>query len=231
MIKDNRQSTFKPEVVGYFHPDLPSSYGKDDIIYSGKETIYRDVHAFVDRLNDMLAVYGPSTIRTNLVKCLRGRVSIWYFTQLTPLKKEGLRIGDGITMWTIALINKLKESATVTLTQLNGVKYTTINARQKHKPADYVYEVIRRAKSAGFSETVQQLTYAYNGLDPELRALVDESKANTTVDEFLKTIERKKHAWFDVYQARATTNKGPMDRRTTPQDSNRRSPYPGPSHG
>ena len=67
MIKNNGQSTFKPEVVGYFHSDLSSMYGKDDIAYNGKETIYRDVHAFVDRLNDMLIICGAPTIRTNLV--------------------------------------------------------------------------------------------------------------------------------------------------------------------
>ncbi|KAI9781926.1 MAG: hypothetical protein M1816_002149 [Peltula sp. TS41687] len=90
VIKDDGQSSFKPEVAGYFQPDLPSSDGKDDIVYSGKETIYRDVHAFVDRLSDMLPVYG---------------------------------------------------------------------APAKHEPADYVYEITRRAK-AGFDQTIQQLTYA-----------------------------------------------------------------------
>lgn len=40
-IKDDGQSAFEPEAVGYFHPDLLSTYGKDDIFYSGNETIYR----------------------------------------------------------------------------------------------------------------------------------------------------------------------------------------------
>lgn len=80
VIKEDGQSAFKPEVVGYFHPDLPSTYSKHNIVYSGKETIYRGVHAFVDRLNDMLVVYGAPVIRTNLVKCLRGRASAWYTT-------------------------------------------------------------------------------------------------------------------------------------------------------
>lgn len=158
ITKDDGHSTFKPEVVGYFHPDLSSTYGKDDIVYSGKETIYRDVHAFVDRLNDMVPVYGASAIRSNLVKCLRGRANAWYTTQLTPLEKEGLRNGERITLWTNALINKFRESPIIALNRLFGIKYTTSDARQRHEPADYVYEVIRRAKAAGFDQTVQQLT-------------------------------------------------------------------------
>ena len=201
MVKNDGQSSFKPEVIGYFHPDLSSTYGKDDIAYNGKETIYRDVHAFVDRLNDMLIIYGAPTIRTNLVKCLRGRARVWYTTQLTPLKKEGLRNGAGISLWASALINKFRESPTVALNRLSGIKYTTTDAQQKQEPAEYVYEVIRRAKAAGFDQTVQQLTYTYNGLDPELRALLDEPRLTTTIDEFLDTIERKKNTWFDVYQA------------------------------
>lgn len=189
VIKDDEHVTFEPEVVDYFHTDLLSTYGKDDIVYSGKETIYCDVHAFVDRLNDMLPVYRDPVIRSNLVKCLRGRASTWYSTQLTPLEKEGLRNGDRITLCTTALINKFKESATITLTRLNSVKHTTLDAWQKHEPADYIYEIIRRAKAAGFDQTVQQLTYAYNGLEPELRALVDEPGPSTTIDEFLNAIE------------------------------------------
>lgn len=48
VVKDDGQATFKPDVVGYFHPDLPPSYGKDDIIHNGKETVYQYVYIFVD---------------------------------------------------------------------------------------------------------------------------------------------------------------------------------------
>lgn len=199
-------------------------------MYSGKETIYRDVHAFVDRLNDMLVVYGAPAIRTNLVKCLRGRANARYTTQLTPLEKEGLRNCDEISLWTNALVHKFKESATVALTRLNSVKYTISDARQKHEPTDYVYEIVRRAKAAGFDQTIQQLTYAYNGLEPELRALLDEPREDTTIDGFIDAIERKKYAWFDVYGR--TTQRNPMDRRLpAPQNFNRRGYTPGPQYG
>lgn len=78
VIKDEALATFKPDVVGYFYPDLSPSYSKDDIVHNGKETVYRDVHAFVDRPWDMLA---------------------WYSTQLTTLQKDGLRGGEGINNW------------------------------------------------------------------------------------------------------------------------------------
>lgn len=91
IIKEDGQSAFKREVVGYFHSDLPSTYGKDDIVYNGKEIIYRDDHTFVDRLQNMVSVYRASAIRTNLVKCLRGRASAWYPTQLTLLEKQRVR--------------------------------------------------------------------------------------------------------------------------------------------
>lgn len=70
VIKEDNQAVFKPEVVGYFHPDLASTYGKDNIVHNGKETMYGDIHAFVDRFKDMLPIYGSSAIRANLVKCL-----------------------------------------------------------------------------------------------------------------------------------------------------------------
>lgn len=129
---------FKLDVVGYFHPDLPIAYSKDDMVQNGKETVYRDVHVFVDRLNDMIPVFGTPTIRLNLVKCLRGGASAWYSAQLSALEKEGLRHGDGIKNWTEHLIKKFRESPTVALIRLTRTRYTTNDARQKHEPADYV---------------------------------------------------------------------------------------------
>lgn len=86
------------------------------------------------------------------------------------------------------------------MTRLNATKYGVNDARQRKEPADYIYEVIRRVKAAGFDRTEQQLTYAFQGLDPELKAMLEEPRADTTIESFLTAVEWKKQAWFEVYQ-------------------------------
>ena len=197
---NNRKLAFKAEDVGYFHPDLDPAHGTDDIISNARGTIYRDVHMFTDRLRDMEPVYGGPVLRANVVRCLRGRAQVWYSTQLSDLEKEDLRAGQGVTNWTNALIRKFRESHTVALSKLQGERYTTLDARNRREPTDYVYSVVREARAASFDKESQQLTYAYNALDPELRALLDEPDEKTSVEEFLKAVERKKNAWFDIHQ-------------------------------
>lgn len=38
--------------IGYFDPGLPNEYGTGDIVQSGKDTHFRDVHRFVSSFTD-----------------------------------------------------------------------------------------------------------------------------------------------------------------------------------
>lgn len=107
-----------------------------------------------------LLLSGPTSIR-----CLLGRANKWYTEQLDFVSKDGLRYGEAIANWAATLISAYKEPADVALARLQALKYTILDAQQKHEPDEYVYKVVRRTKAAGFSQTLQQLTYAYNGLD------------------------------------------------------------------
>ncbi|KAI9803321.1 MAG: hypothetical protein M1825_002112 [Sarcosagium campestre] len=101
--------------------------------------------------------------------------------------------------WTTALTKKFKKSNATALAKLQAEKYTVADARRRKDPADYVHNVVRRARAAGFERESQQLTLAYNALEPELRALIDEPDDETNLEEFLKAIDRKKNAWFEVH--------------------------------
>ncbi|KAI9820149.1 MAG: hypothetical protein M1826_000943 [Phylliscum demangeonii] len=80
------------------------------------------------------------------------------------------------------------------MTRLDECRYTVADARQRQDSSDYVYEVLRRSKAAGFNQVQQQLNYAYKRFDAELKALLDEPRESTTIDEFLEAVDRKKQA-------------------------------------
>lgn len=47
-------------------------------------------------------------------------------------------------------------------------------------------------------ETVQQLTYAWNGFDYELQRDLSESSEKTTVASFIDEVSRKQTMWYEV---------------------------------
>lgn len=106
------------------------------------------------------------------------------------------------------MINKFKQPPQVAVARLNSLKHTSTDARQKHEPAEYVYKVIRRAKAAGLNTTVQQLKYAYDGVEFKLRVMLDEPRIVNTIDEFLNATECKKQIWFSLYQDRQIIQNG-----------------------
>jgi len=82
---------WRPEEVGFFFPDLNAAYGSGDVVTIGKETFFRNLSTFLDRLNDMVQLRGGEMVRTNLSTCLRGAALQWYTSELTSEEKQRLR--------------------------------------------------------------------------------------------------------------------------------------------
>jgi len=82
---------FKAEELGFFDPELPIEYGLGDVVKTSKNTIYRNVYLFVQRITDIASIKGDKVISYNLLLYLRGAALEWYLGQLTVLEKEDLR--------------------------------------------------------------------------------------------------------------------------------------------
>jgi hypothetical protein len=50
LYQDNFKIAFKPEELDFFDPELSEKYDTGDLIYSDKNTIYRNVHLFIERI-------------------------------------------------------------------------------------------------------------------------------------------------------------------------------------
>ena len=67
--------------------------------HAGKDTIFRDVHLFVERVRDIAAVRGHGLVRQNLSTCLKGTALAWYTSKLIPDQKRLLRLGNKTEEW------------------------------------------------------------------------------------------------------------------------------------
>jgi hypothetical protein len=50
LYQDNSKIVFKSEELRFFDPELSEEYSTDDLIHSDKNTIYRSVHLFIERI-------------------------------------------------------------------------------------------------------------------------------------------------------------------------------------
>ena len=189
---------WNPSDLGYFDPHLDKSYGEGEIVTVGKDTYFRSVILFTERLRDVAAVKGFPIVKANLNTALRGTALLWYTTELSDLEKLGLRAGNDIEEWCKVLLKRFKESTGVALNNLTSEKYTLTDARNKREPSGYVQAVIRHAKSANIDNVENQLTFAYQGIAADLRAFVDPPSTTTSVSSFIQILELKKNTWFEM---------------------------------
>ena len=52
----NSKIAFKSEELGFFDPELLEEYNIDNLIYSDKNTIYRSVHLFIERIRNIVKI-------------------------------------------------------------------------------------------------------------------------------------------------------------------------------
>jgi hypothetical protein len=54
--QDNFKIAFKSEELEFFDPELFEKYDTDNLIYSDKDTIYKNVYLFIERIRDIVRI-------------------------------------------------------------------------------------------------------------------------------------------------------------------------------
>ena len=77
------------EEFGYCQPDLAvdAHNPPGDAVTVERDTIYRNVDAFCERIKDVIAIRGNEIVRDNLHLCLRGSVNRWWIFEISKLDK------------------------------------------------------------------------------------------------------------------------------------------------
>lgn len=117
----------------------------------------------------MAIIKGAQLVQTNLNTCLRGAALAWYTSELSNIKRAGLRNHmKGVEEWCQYLKNRFRESPAVALASLTASKYTMIDAQNHREPAAYVQTILRHAKAANIKNVENQLTFAYQNIVSDL---------------------------------------------------------------
>lgn len=213
---------WRPGDIGFFDPDLDESHGKGDCVQVGNHTYWRNVFLFTDAVQDNAQGERQAVVRQNLNTCLRGSALAWYTSELDNLQRVGLRYAEnGVEEWVKALVQRFKDAPNVAMRKLNAERYSVADVKNNKNVRSYVTAVMRHARAAELDKPIQQLSQAYNNLDPQLRPFINRPNHATTVREFMDELEAKQDAWRDMYAARsypaARTYPGPPNRPQRPQ--------------
>ena len=190
---------FRPEDIGYFDPHLDDAYGKGDFVQLGKDVYYCDVHLFLGQAKAAAMVKGTHLIRISLHICLRGSAQQWYVAELSDLQRDGLHGGLGIENWVDTLMARFKQSEQAALDALLALRFTLDDLRNDRiSLTAYVQAMVRNGRNAGLP-TSNQLSLAWNKLDPELQRDVPRPRYDTTVASFIEQLEERKDMWKRLF--------------------------------
>jgi hypothetical protein len=106
------EARWRLEEVGMFEPDLPvdDRNPAGDAITVGRDTIYRNVDAFCERIADAIASKGPVMVHDNLQSCLRGQALRWYTHELSTIDKNFIRndASQNLDQWVVRLRDRFR---------------------------------------------------------------------------------------------------------------------------
>lgn len=125
---DQRPPDRRDSEVGFFHPDLGATYGNGEAVTIGSDTVFRDVHLFIDRLSDAVAFRGAAMVKERIPALLRGTAQMWFSTGLDQVAKTGLRHSSLEVRFT-TLRDQFRRPLSEAIQSLSASRYTLHDAR------------------------------------------------------------------------------------------------------
>ena len=186
--------------IGFFDPHFNgrSVDTAEAMEHSGKDTYYRDVFVFLDRIKDYAETRSPELVRQNLLSCLRGTALAWYTIELTAEAKTELRTGPGIENWTARLQAWFRQQANRAMAIVACERYTLDDARRRREPRKYASTILHAAQAALLGDTFQHLNIIYNGLYFEFQRDLVLPATTTKLESFLQEMDDHKDHWWAI---------------------------------
>ena len=191
---------FQTQNVEFFDSTLNESYDSGDVVQIKKNVYYKNVYLFVERIKNAVNMYTTEKVRFNLFSCLKKTVQIWYTENLSDFEKKALRsLNIEIEKWCDVLIKKFKQSIFSALQFFSSKSYFFDDLKNKKNMSNFVFSVIKHAKTINIADVHDQLIWIYNVIVFELARNIDFSKKIIFVSIFFKQLDNKRKIWFRIY--------------------------------
>ena len=170
-----------------------------------KNTYFRDVHFFIERVKNLVTIKDIELIRENLWTCLRDTALAWWTDELSENEKRMTKltfdaIDDRLEEWTRLLHDRFKELFNIALDAMTKKKYTLRDVVNRRESREYAQKIVRFAKNVELTTLQNQFDTIYNNIDSILRKRnVKRLKieAKTTLSSMMKNLNDAKHDWWN----------------------------------
>ena len=171
----------------------------DEIMkHAEKNTYFKDVHFFIERVSDIVTIHDQQLIRKNLFTCLRSTALQWYTSELSFEVKQLLRYDENINHWNKKLLKRFKKSTDVFINVILKERYTMKNARRNRKFREYAFKILRTIKFAKLKSISNQVAIIYNDFDIKFRRDFTKSINVITLESFFKEMNDFKKIWWQL---------------------------------
>ena len=172
------------------------------MIRDDKNIYYHNIHIFIERMLDLIAIKNQKFIRINFNICLKKNALIWYIVELSTLKRSTFRQINFNKNWIIMLRKRFKFNQSTIINVLIIERYFISNVRNNRKSVNYVQQMINHAKNVNFNNTFHQIIWVWRNLNSELKRNIFVFIEHTTLSQFLQLIKDKKKMWQEMYRNR-----------------------------
>ncbi len=142
-----------------------SALTKKFIKHVEKDIYFRNVHFFLERVENVARMKNVIQVKKNLFTCLRDLTLQWYTFELSENIKNLLRLKNEIEFWKRKLLKRFRKSVSVTMTSLRKEKYIMKDVKRRRKLKEYAEMILRAAKSIELIFNINQIFLIYNKID------------------------------------------------------------------
>ena len=177
-----------------FMYDDKFSFIDNSIEHANKNTYFKNVHLFTERIKNMIVMKEAKLTRQNLYICLRKFVLTWYIDVFNDDQKKLMKLNEKIEKWEKTLFKRWKKSSITIMTMIIKKKYIMKNVRKHKEFFEFAQIIIRKIKSTLMS-IFSQIYLIYNDLKLKFRRDLNKSNENITMNVFLQELKDNKKIW------------------------------------
>ncbi len=111
-----------------------------------KNTFFRNIHLFINRVRNFAVVKDYDTVKNNLYICLPDMTMIWYTIELSEKVKKLVKTKNILNVWERYLMKRFRKRLIVTMITIIRERYIFENARRCRESRKYVDIIIKTTK-------------------------------------------------------------------------------------
>jgi hypothetical protein len=184
----------------FFDPayDEKFTFTDDSMQHAEKNTYFKNVHLFIDRVKDIVVIKKVETVRNNLYTCLRDIAMTWYTAELFEETKKLVRTSNNLDVWKRYLIKRFRDRSNVIMIIIIRERYIMNDARRRRESREYANVIMRAARSVELESESHQVMMIYNDLNLKFQRDISMSTLITQIQNFLQHLDDKKNIWWKL---------------------------------